>query len=568
MKVRKMSMSTRIFVLISALLLISDLLIGVLFYTRIRATLTDQVLNDTLGMAKTATRGVDGAVFHALEPGDTESEGYQVMLSELRDIRDVSEVEFVYAVKASGSDLVYSVDADEDAESGSVFTSIGKYEQDALDGNACINPVPYTDEWGTHFTAYCPVLDGDEVVGIICMDSSYSLISGPVKGTLVMIVSICGILFVLGIIALLFIRHRLSKGFSTLNEKVEELAGGGGDLTKSIEIDTGDEFEVIGENINKLVAYIRDVLISIVNGSVSLENATGAIFGRLGSASDDTSTVGATMEELSATMQNTMEAMEKINTRIIGINDVFGEIVTEIHSGLDYAHGIRDKAENTGAEAKKAQDNAMASVKQMEESISEKLVRSEQVKEINTLTENILNITSQTNLLALNASIEAARAGEAGKGFAVVATEIGKLATDSAKGAEEIQHVSDQVISAVQDLAEEAKRLMAFIDENVLKSYDQLVDTSNQYRESADHMDEIMTNFSDMTTRVQNDIGDIREYTNTVNESVRESTDAITEAAERATDVSGSINEIHSEAEKATHISDELGEAVGKFKVN
>lgn len=53
---------------------------------------------------------------------------------------------------------------------------------------------------------------------------------------------------------------------------------------------------------------------------------------------------------------------------------------------------------------------------------------SNSVNQVNSLTDDILNIASQTNLLALNASIEATRAGDAGRGFAVVATEISQLA--------------------------------------------------------------------------------------------------------------------------------------------
>lgn len=568
MKVRRISMSTRIFVLVTILLLISDVVIGTLFYYRTRGVLTEQVLKNTLGVAKTAARGVDSETLKALNLGDQESDSYHQMISALQEIRDASGAEFVYAVKADGSELKYVADADEDVSSGDVFKTIGSYEQEAVNGNASVDPKPYTDEWGTHFTAYSPILSGNEVVGILCMDSSYSLISEPVKGTLTLVIIVCVASFAVGILMLIFIRRRLSKGFKALNGKVEELAGGGGDLTKRIELKTGDEFEVIGENVNKLVSYIREILVSIVSGTTSLEDATVAIFGRLGQAGDDTSTVGATLEELSATMQNTMEAMDEINNRVNGINDVFGGIVTAVKDGSDYARDIRKQAQSTGDAAIKAQEEARAGVKVMEATINEKLERSEEVKQINALTENILNITSQTNLLALNASIEAARAGEAGRGFAVVATEIGTLATDSANAAGEIQRVSDEVIKAVRDLAEEAKHMMEFIDENVLQSYDRLLATSEEYKESAEHVDEIMTNFSEMSKRVQSDIDGIRQFTGMVNDSVKQSTDAITEAAERAVDVSGNINGINTEAEKATQISDELGEAVGKFKVN
>jgi len=63
---------------------------------------------------------------------------------------------------------------------------------------------------------------------------------------------------------------------------------------------------------------------------------------------------------------------------------------------------------------------------------------STKIKETNSFSDSIIDISEQTNLLALNASIEAARAGEAGKGFAVVADEIRKLAENSNHAAENI----------------------------------------------------------------------------------------------------------------------------------
>ena len=70
--------------------------------------------------------------------------------------------------------------------------------------------------------------------------------------------------------------------------------------------------------------------------------------------------------------------------------------------------------------------------------------------EIQNIIGAIEDIASQTNLLSLNASIEAARAGEAGKGFAVVADQIGKLATDSAQSAVNTKQLIEKSLVEIQ----------------------------------------------------------------------------------------------------------------------
>ena len=106
-------------------------------------------------------------------------------------------------------------------------------------------------------------------------------------------------------------------------------------------------------------------------------------------------------------------------------------------------------------------------------------------------------------LLALNASIEAARAGEAGKGFAVVADEIGKLATNSAEAAEQIQKVSAAVVEAVNGLALEAENMVEFAGTTAVDGYQQLVEMSEFYSKDAGDMNAVMEDFTSAAGELQ-----------------------------------------------------------------
>lgn len=123
------------------------------------------------------------------------------------------------------------------------------------------------------------------------------------------------------------------------------------------------------------------------------------------------------------------------------VNDIVGS-VHELTALIDQIVDKSDRMQEAADEAYKStkdyiaiMDGAVASMQDIkaataetEETIS---VLETQSREIEELTELIVNIASQTNLLALNASIEAARAGENGRGFAVVAEEVRKLAEES-----------------------------------------------------------------------------------------------------------------------------------------
>lgn len=569
MKLRKTGIAVKIFVAIMILLVASDLIIGVVFYKRAKGLLVTQIKENAMNIDRCVAASVDGVLLESINAGDEGSEAYNEIIDELTLFLDNSGVEYVYTVRKNGNAMEFVVDSDpeEPGLPGDEFGDITEEIAGALAGATTVDSEPYTDEWGTHISAYSPIYNGSSVVGLAVVDLSVDWVNEQTAGIAGLIIGLCVTVLAAGVVILFIISRILRTGFVKLNDKVVELSNGDGDLTKKIDIHTGDDFELIGENVNKLLDYIRNILLRVSSDSVKLQNTAGTIASDLEKSRDDASDVSSTMEELSSSMEETSASLNQINSLMGDIKDAFHDIVDKIGEGSSYSHDMKQNAENIGSEAVNEQKKADAQVEEMAKTLEERIERSKAVEQINVLTENIINITEQTNLLSLNASIEAARAGEAGRGFAVVASEIGNLAQDSAASAAEIKTVSEAVISAVNGLAEEARRMITFINESAMKGYGGLVDTSGKFSESAEHIDGMMEEFSELSTQIQTNIDRIQEYTNSVSIAVEESANGVVGAAEKAVDMSEHLTSIGDEAKNSSDMADELITEVHKFKL-
>lgn len=266
------------------------------------------------------------------------------------------------------------------------------------------------------------------------------------------------------------------------------------------------------------------------------------------------------MEETSASLTQVDESVVHITESISGIS---GKASAERDSAAEIMEKVQEIYES--AEADRA--DAARQAAEMSEHMNERIERSKAVEQINTLTNEIINITDQTSLLALNASIEAARAGEAGKGFAVVASEIGSLADNSARAAEGIQRVSQEVIHAVNELANESEHMIRFMNETAMAGYERLLDNSRNYKNDVSHLSETMNDFADESIRLHENIDNIKESVDAVNIAVEESAKGVVDVTEMATDMTVSMESIKGEAEGNRDIAGQLEAEVGKFKL-
>lgn len=266
-------------------------------------------------------------------------------------------------------------------------------------------------------------------------------------------------------------------------------------------------------------------------------------------------------------MEETSASLHQVDESVSHIMGSIGNISQKASSERDSAAKITEKVQTIYESAERDRTDAARQAAEMSKNMSERIERSKAVEHIDALTSEIINITDQTSLLSLNASIEAARAGEAGKGFAVVASEIGSLADNSARAAEGIQRVSQEVIHAVNELANESEQMIRFMNETAMAGYERLLDNSINYKNDVSRLSETMNGFADESIRLNNDIDSIKEAVDAVNIAVSESTNGIVGVTEMASDMTVSMASIKDEAESNRDIAGQLESEVGKFKL-
>lgn len=572
-RVRKLSIRFQILIPAGILSLAICVLLGLNTYQRVKSGMVVLGVQQAEMAANVAHSMVDGDLLLTIGEGSENSQEYELLVEKLRDVQKICGIAYLYTLYTDGSgNLYYGVDTDTSAAQASPGDLAGmSYSEfaDTFAGNSYVQDYIDETEDGNLISAYLPVYDSTgKVVGILGCDYDADYVMDRMGAAARSTVQISAILFVISILVLNAIAGKIMRRLRKVDRKIYDLVNSEGDLTQKLDIRSGDELELIADNVNALLEHIREIMLQISANSDRLNESTGTMVGSLVQAKDSISDVSATMEEMSAAMEETSASLFQVNESVSGIDRTVESIAEkaseESRASSDTARKVREIYSKAEADRMDAGRQAEA----MSTTVNEKIERSRAVKQIEVLTDEIINITDQTSLLALNANIEAARAGEAGRGFSVVAGEIGSLAVNSAKAAEEIQKVSLEVIGAVNELAKEAENMLHFMNETAMAGYDMLLQNSHDYQNDVDHLSKVMGEFARGSQELQGNTTSIKEAVEAVNIAVEESTKGIVSVTEVAADLTQSMESINGEAVGNRDIAGQLGVEVGKFKLN
>lgn len=402
----------------------------------------------------------------------------------------------------------------------------------------------------------------DEVLGVKNEFSSYA------SNSRMQIIGIAVVMEVILILVLTMITVSIVKPLRKSLTHINEMAQG--DFSKEFEqnlLKRKDDFGQLADSLEKMRSEMNELIGEVKSEALEITGMVQEIDTSLQALDDQIENVSATTEELAAGMEETAASSEEINAMSHEIESAAKSIAERSQDGANEADEIRDRA----MKIKKDTDENDRRTRSIHEEINESLTKAlEDIKvvdQINVLAKSIMDITGQTNLLALNASIEAARAGEAGKGFAVVADEIRVLAEQSKAAVSHIQEVTGNVTAAVENLANDAERLLEFVGNDVVESLGGFAEMANSYNSDAANVDSLVTDFSASSEQLLASINGVMDAISDVSKTATEGATGTTDIAEKVGIVVQEAEAIKQKAETTYRSAEKLQKNVERFIV-
>lgn len=368
------------------------------------------------------------------------------------------------------------------------------------------------------------------------------------------------------ILAILKIVRPLQSANGQLSKIISDIDSSKGDLTSRININSHDEVGELVDGINLFIEKLQEIMKSIRSHSENILVSSKEIADKINESGNNTNEVSATMDEIAAAMQEISATVEELSSGSENIFESIIHLTDKINDGNVLTKDIQSRSLNYKTEIENEKTNAVAIINEIKNTLEQSIENSKEAAQIQSLTENILQIASQTNLLSLNASIEAARAGEAGKGLSVVAAQISELAESSRIIAKNIQEISTLVTESITGLSSDSKKLLEFVNNDVLTDYDKFVAISDNYYNDAVNVNNILEEFTNGTSALKTTMSEMNHGINDISTTIEESANGTNDISSRIRNIASSVEAIKSQTAENQSIGNELKKNVEVFK--
>lgn len=324
--------------------------------------------------------------------------------------------------------------------------------------------------------------------------------------------------------------ERNQQAIMTLLDEMSSLADG--DLTVHATV-TEDITGAIADSINYAIEALRELVTTINESAILVDGAAKQTEGSAQQLAAASEAQSKQIESASRAISRMASSIEEVSGNAERSSDVARHSVDVAHKGGD---AVRRTIEGMNAIRETIQETSKR-IKRLGESS----------QEIGNIVELINDIADQTNILALNAAIQASMAGEAGRGFAVVADEVQRLAERSANATKQIEFLVRTIQTDTNEAIVSMERSTtdvvggALLAENAGAALEEIEQVSNQIASLVQNISSSAREQGKAASAVTRSMDVLQEINSETAASTSATTSAISKLAELATQLRRSV---------------------------
>ena len=241
MKKTKISGFTiKMIIIIVAMLLATNILLGVILVGNSRTTMKTLIDNRMLDIANTAAAMLNGDELEQLKKEDKGTPPYQRVNDILAVFQDNIDLKYIYCISDAGNgNFVFSVDPtiEDPGEFGEPVVSTEALNK-ASKGSAVVDVEPYEDAWGKFYSAYSPVFDSQgNVAGIVAVDFSADWYEERIYTQTYIIIINCIVAVLVGTFLVIFATRQMRRRIQDVMDEIADVAEDVDELTRVINPD-------------------------------------------------------------------------------------------------------------------------------------------------------------------------------------------------------------------------------------------------------------------------------------------------------------------------------------------
>ncbi|MDR1903434.1 MAG: methyl-accepting chemotaxis protein [Treponema sp.] len=486
------------------------------------------------------------------------SDAYWQIVRDMQIIADSFGLSYIYLLVKNGAEYWFIFDTDDLGAITNAKESYKLYNPEDVPPELEVVlktrerqiSAPYTDEWGTFISLFCPIFSGGEVVAFLGLDYDLSFVRSLERRAYIALGSALALAILFSALTALAVSRSLLL-------PIREMVGVGSALANmnfdvNIPVKRQDEIGDMQRALNTIREELKKTLADINNEHQGQKNISSNLglsiqesSGGLGVITRSMDTVQNKADVQMKSVMQTSESVEGIINHIHSLDeavetqgrniDQSSESIEQMVKDIDSVRQVVSRAQETTSRLSGASGAGQAMLKNLAEELARITEQSAFLEEANAA---LVNIAAQTGILAMNAAIEAAHAGEAGKGFAVVAGEVRKLAESSNKesasisqeikrmrdGIERIHQVSAETVDTMGDMFREVTDMRSSFDSvnsaveaqasngaRILTALTALRDTAAQVKIGSGEIERESGSIHDIVERLKNISGEVNE---------------------------------------------------------